>query len=252
MRGRQAAAYDRGMRVFLAGASGVIGHRIIRLLQIDGHEVAGLTRSQDKAAWLAELGVEPVVCDVFDAQALTDAVVAFEPGAVIHELTDLPDDPRDIEAFRARHARIRVEGTHNVLSAARAAGARRVLTQSVAWPMPAGAGADAVAELERATLAYGGVVLRYGQFYGPGTYYPDRLPTDPRIEIERAAEATVAALYEDSGILLVTDDGTTRVDAAAAVHADGTATTGTETSGAETTGTETTGTETTGTADKEH
>jgi hypothetical protein len=118
--------------------------------------------------------------------------------------------------------------------------------------MPDGPGQAAVAELERSVLAYGGVVLRYGQFYGPGTYYPDRLPTDPRIEIERAAEATVAALYEDSGILLVTDDGTTRVDAAAAVHADGTATTGTETSGAETTGTETTGTETTGTADKEH
>lgn len=206
--------------MFLAGASGVIGPRLIRLLRIGGHEVAGLTRSAEKAAWLAELGAEPVACDVFDAQALTDAVVSYEPGAVIHELTDLPDDARDIEAFRERHARIRVEGTHNLLAAARAAGVGRVLAQSVAWPMPPGVGADSVAELERATLEYGGVVLRYGQFYGPGTYYTDRVPGEPRIEIERAAEATVDALYEPTGVLVLTDDGTVRADAAAQAVAD--------------------------------
>ncbi|MRH28402.1 NAD-dependent epimerase/dehydratase family protein [Microbacterium sp. SYP-A9085] len=202
------------MRVFLAGASGVIGSRLIPLLLIDGHTVAGLTRTEAKAAWLAELGAEPVVCDVYDTDALTDAVVRFEPGVVIHELTDLPDDPAKIAAFRERHTRIRIEGTHNLIAAARAASTPRLLAQSVAWPMPDGPGQAAVAELERSVLAYGGVVLRYGQFYGPGTFHPTTPPGKPQVHIQRAAEETAAALHEPSGILVITDDGTTRLDAA--------------------------------------
>ncbi len=198
--------------MFLAGASGVIGSRLIPLLRLAGHEVAGLTRTEGKAAWLAELGAEPVVCDVFDKDALTDAVVSFEPGAIIHELTDLPDDPRMIAEFRERHARVRIEGTRNLLAAARAALVPRVLAQSVAWAMEPGIGRDAVDELERAVLAYGGVVLRYGQFYGPGTFYPDRLPDRPRVHIDRAAEATVDALREPTGVLVITDDGSVRVE----------------------------------------
>jgi len=182
------------MRVFLAGASGVIGSRLIPLLLIDGHTVAGLTRTEAKAAWLAELGAEPVVCDVYDTDALTDAVVRFEPGVVIHELTDLPDDPAKIAAFRERHTRIRIEGTHNLIAAARAASTPRLLAQSVAWPMPDGPGQAAVAELERSVLAYGGVVLRYGQFYGPGTYYEDEPPEEPRIHIDTAARRAFEAI----------------------------------------------------------
>jgi hypothetical protein len=138
-------------------------------------------------------------------------MVAFEPNLVIHELTDLPDDPGKIAEFRERHARIRTEGTHNLIAAARAASAARFLAQSVAWPMAPGPARESTTELERATLAFGGVVLRYGQFYGEGTFHPDALPEGPRVQIDRAAEATVAALHEDTGILEITDEGTRRV-----------------------------------------
>ncbi len=201
------------MRVFLAGASGVIGRRLVPLLRIAGHDVAGLTRSAQNAALIDELGASPIVCDVYDAAALSAAVAQYQPDVVLHELTDLPDDATQIEAFRERHARIRIEGTHNLLAAARAAAAARVLAQSVAWPMPAGPARDAVAELERSVLAARGVVLRYGQFYGEGTYYPETIPGEPRIQVDRAAEATVAALGEATGVLELTDDGTRRIPA---------------------------------------
>jgi nucleoside-diphosphate-sugar epimerase len=202
------------MRVFLAGASGVIGTRLISLLRQNGHTVAGLTRTPAKAAMLNELGAQPVVCDVFDAAALTRAVVDAAPDIVIHELTDLPDDPAKIADFRERHARIRIEGTHNLVAAAREAAVARLLAQSVAWPMAPGPGQVAVDELERSVLAYGGVVLRYGQFYGPGTFHVDEPPAGPRVEIQRAAEATVAALHEPTGVLVITDEGAVRADAA--------------------------------------
>ncbi|QAY59586.1 NAD-dependent epimerase/dehydratase family protein [Microbacterium protaetiae] len=201
------------MRVFLAGASGVIGRRLVPLLRIAGHEVAGLTRSPQNAALIDELGATSVVCDVYDADALAAALAGYQPDLVLHELTDLPDDPAQIEDFRERHARIRIEGTHNLLAAARAAGTTRVLAQSVAWPMPAGPAHDSVAELERSVLAAGGVVLRYGQFYGEGTYHADTIPSAPRIQIDRAAEATVDALDEATGVLELTDDGIRRVAA---------------------------------------
>jgi len=204
------------MRVFLAGATGVIGSRLIPLLRQGGHTVAGLTRTPAKAALLTELGAEPVVCDVYDAAALTRAVVDAAPDVVIHELTDLPDDPAKVADFRERHARIRIEGTHNLVAAARAAAVPRLLAQSVAWPMVPGPGQAAVDELERSVLAYGGVVLRYGQFYGPGTFHADEPPAGPRVEIQRAAEATVAALLEPTGVLVITDDGTVRADDTAA------------------------------------
>lgn len=79
------------MRVFLAGASGVIGVRLVPLMVADGHEVAGMTRSPAKADELRELGCEPVVCDVFDAAALERSVTEFAPDAVMDQLTDLPD-----------------------------------------------------------------------------------------------------------------------------------------------------------------
>ncbi|WEG08853.1 NAD-dependent epimerase/dehydratase family protein [Microbacterium horticulturae] len=201
------------MRIFLAGASGVIGRRLVPLLRVAGHEVAGLTRTRENAAVIEELGASPVVCDVYDAAALTRAVAEFQPDVMLHELTDLPDDAAQIEEFRERHARIRIEGTHNLLAAARAAATQRVLAQSVAWPMPAGPGHDSVAELERSVLAARGVVLRYGQFYGEGTYHPDTVPAEPRIQIDRAAEQTVDALTEPAGVLELTDEGTRRLAA---------------------------------------
>jgi len=193
------------MRIFLAGASGVIGVRLIPLLVRDGHEVAGMTRSPGKTAALRELGAEPVVCDVFDAGALAKAVTAFGPELVMHQLTDLPDQVERIREFAAGNNRIRTEGTRNLLAAAAQAGATRFLAQSIAWIPPAGG--EAVAEHERLVLAAGGVVIRYGTFYGPGTYSgADRVPPPPRIQVDEAARRTVALLTAPSGVVVVTDD----------------------------------------------
>ena len=181
------------MRVFLAGASGVIGLRLVPLLVAAGHQVAGMTRTPAKAEQLRALGAAPVVCDVYDAAALTGAVEAFGPEIVIHQLTDLPDDVARIGDFGERNSRIRVEGTRNLLAAAAAAGAERVFAQSIAWRLPPGRGA-AIADFEAQVLAAGGVVLRYGQFYGPGTFYEDAPPPPPRVEIDEAARATVRLL----------------------------------------------------------
>jgi uncharacterized protein YbjT (DUF2867 family) len=192
------------MRIFLAGATGVIGMRLLPLLLARGHRVAGMTRSPQKADTIRELGAEPIICDVFDAAALENAVVSFRPDAVLHELTDLPDDEASIPAFGAANARIRREGTRNLLAAARAAGAGRFFAQSVAWPLAGDAG-TAAEELERSVLAAGGVVLRYGQFYGPGTYYEQAPPPPPRVHVDEAARRTVEALDAPSGVLEVVE-----------------------------------------------
>jgi uncharacterized protein YbjT (DUF2867 family) len=191
------------MRVFVAGASGVIGVRLVPLLVAAGHEVAGMTRSPAKVELLRGLGAEPVVCDAFDAAALCEAVVAFQPEAVVNELTDLPDEP---VATSEANARMRREGTRNLLAAAEAARASRFVAQSIAWRLPGDAGA-AVAELERLVLAADGVVLRYGRLYGPGTYYEAEKPEPPRVHVDDAARRTVPALCAPSEILEVTDAG---------------------------------------------
>jgi nucleoside-diphosphate-sugar epimerase len=192
------------VRVFLAGASGVIGIRLTALLTAAGHDVAGMTRSPEKAAAISALGATPVVCDVFDTPALTTAIVEFRPEVVLHELTDLPDDVARISEFGASNARIRREGTRNLLAAAHAAGVSRFLAQSIAWEIPGDAGL-ATADLESAVLAAGGVVLRYGQFYGPGTYHEADVPNEPRIEIDEAAIRTVAALEAPTGIVVIAE-----------------------------------------------
>lgn len=193
------------MRIFVAGASGVIGSRLVPMAVAAGHVVAGMSRSSSRASALVALGATPVVCDVFDAAALMAAVTEFAPDTVVHQLTDLPDEAARIPMHAEANNRIRREGTANLIAAARAAGASRFLAQSVAWDL-AGGGAAAVEELERAVLAIGGVVLRYGRFYGPGTYYPAALPPRPRIHVDEAARRTVAALDAPSGVLVVADD----------------------------------------------
>jgi nucleoside-diphosphate-sugar epimerase len=192
--------------VFIVGASGVIGARLVPLLAAAGHTVAGMTRSPGKAGLLAELGAEPVVCDVFDAGALTRAVTGFAPDVVMHQLTDLPDDLAELAAFAVRNGRIRGEGTRNLLAAAAAAGARRVVAQSISWELPTPAGRAGIAAHERAVLRAGGVVIRYGQFYGPGTYYQDAPPDPPRVHVDAAARQTLPALDAPPGITIVADD----------------------------------------------
>lgn len=193
------------MRVFLAGATGVIGVRLIPLLISAGHQVAGMTRSAARVERLRALGAVPVVCDVYDRDAVMKAVRDFRTECVLNELTDLPDDSSRIPETAPRNARIRREGNRNLLAAAKAAGVGRVLAQSVAWELP-GEGGEAVRELEQSVLAAGGIVLRYGQFYGPGTYYEGRLPPPPRVQIDTAAARTVEALDAPGGVITIVDE----------------------------------------------
>jgi nucleoside-diphosphate-sugar epimerase len=192
------------MRIFVAGASGAIGVQLLPILVADGHAVAGTTRSPAKAERIAELGAEPVVCDVYEATGLTEAVTTFRADAVIHELTDLPSDPAGIAEAAPVNNRLRREGTRNLLDAARAAGASRFLAQSVAFELSGDSGA-AIAEHEAAVLDAGGVVLRYGYFYGPGTYHEHDKAPPPSIHVADAARQTADALEAPSGILTVVD-----------------------------------------------
>ena len=187
------------MRVFLAGATGVIGRRLLPHLLEAGHDVTAMTRREDRAVALREAGAVPVVCDVFDADGLRGAVERAQPEVVVHELTDLPPalDPRKLEEQAAGNDRIRTEGTRNLVAAAVAAGARRIVAQSIAFAYPpTGAGlkheddplwddapwpwkrsVEALHELEDAvtrTEGIEGLVLRYGFFYGPGSSYGKR------------------------------------------------------------------------------
>ena len=192
------------MRIFLAGASGVIGRNLLPLLVEAGHEVVGMTRSVEKVAMLEELGAEPVVCDVFDAAGLSSAVAAAQPVMVMHQLTDLPDDMKRLALYMRRNNRIRTEGTRNLIAAAQAAGAPRLVAQSIAFKAP-GAGRS-VAEHERMVLDAGGVVLRYGWLYGPGTYSRSRrMVPPPRIHIEQAARRTVELLDAPSGAIVISE-----------------------------------------------
>ncbi len=182
------------MRVFVAGASGAIGRPLLRHLCAAGHEVTGMTRRQERAEAIRAAGASAVVCDAFDAEALREAVISAAPEAVVHALTALPHRYDLKSDYLAATDRIRVEGTRNLLAAARAAGARRVVAESIAFayrpeggwvkdeeaplflqaPGKFGAAFAAVAELERQVLegeGFEGLALRFGWLYGPGTYY---------------------------------------------------------------------------------
>jgi nucleoside-diphosphate-sugar epimerase len=192
------------MRIFIAGASGVIGSRVVPLLVARGDVVAGMTRSSENTTMLRALGAEPVVCDVYAVDALASAVSAFEPELVMHQLTDLPDDMKRLPLYVKRNNRIRTEGTRNLVAAARAADATRMLAQSIAF-RPPGVGRS-VAEHERMVLDVGGVVLRYGWLYGPGTYSPEgRLVPQPRIHIDEAARRTVELLDAPAGVVVIAE-----------------------------------------------
>jgi nucleoside-diphosphate-sugar epimerase len=203
-------------KLFLAGATGVIGKRLVPLLLQRGWHVVGTTRSSEKAKALAAAGAEPVVVDVFDAHALQRAVAHAQPAVVLHELTDLPSslDPAHMADGIARNARIRSEGTANLVAAALAARVPRMVAQSIAWAyapqsralreedpldlQAAGTRAISVrgvAELERRVLGSPplvGVVLRYGRLYGPGT--GAEVAAAPSVHIDAAAWATVLAV----------------------------------------------------------
>jgi nucleoside-diphosphate-sugar epimerase len=217
------------MKIFLAGAGGVIGRRLTPLLHAAGHTIVGTTRAADKADALRALGAEPVVVDVFDARSLAGAVKSANPDVVIHQLTDLafaPGTPQYEEGL-ARNARLRIEGTRNLVAAARAANVKRMVAQSVAFAYARGDGArvegdllnlradgvagksaEAVAALEEAVLTIPeGIVLRYAFFYGPGTWSPKGPTRQPSVHIDAAAKATVLALTKGArGIYNIAED----------------------------------------------
>lgn len=217
------------MRIFLAGAAGAIGRRLTPLLVLMGHEVVGTTRARDKAGMIEAMVAQPCVVDVFDADALTAAVIAARPDVVIHQLTDLANAPGTpgYEESQKRNIRLRREGTRNLVNAARAAHAKRVVAQSVAFAYVRGgaprhesdpldvnapgiraetvAGVMALEDAVLNTPPLEGVVLRYGYFYGPGTWY-EKPPTPPSIHIDAAAHATLLALDAPPGIYNIAED----------------------------------------------
>jgi 2-alkyl-3-oxoalkanoate reductase len=182
------------MKVFVAGASGAIGRPLVRQLVVAGHEVTGMTRREPAAEEIRGAGASAAVCDVFDAEALSEAVAAAAPEAVVHALTALPAKFNPRSDYLAPTNRVRTEGTRNLVAAAHAAGARRLIAEGVAFfyepegdwvkdeeaPLmhnPDGrfaAGLAALVDLEGQVLGtegLEGVVLRCGWLYGPGTYY---------------------------------------------------------------------------------
>ena len=204
-------------RIFLAGAAGAIGMRMLPLLREAGHRVVGTTRSAAKAETLRAQGVEAVLVDVFDAEALSHAVKAARPDVVIHQLTDLPKnlEPSLMGQAISRNARIRSDGTRNLVGAAKAAGARRLVAQSIGWayapgpephaesdPLDAEAEGDrgitmrgviALEELVLRSPPLDGIVLRYGQLYGPGTHSAVPSKVSP-VHVDAAAYAAVLAI----------------------------------------------------------
>jgi nucleoside-diphosphate-sugar epimerase len=215
------------VRLFLAGASGAIGRRLVPLLVRDGHEVTGTTRSADAAKELELAGVTPAVLDVFDPEAVAAAMLAARPDVVIHQLTDLPRDETRIGAALQANARVRAEGTRNLLAAAQAASVRRFIVQSIAFAYAPGAEPrsetdrfdlvdPARAETVRGALdmeqqvlgnpAVDAVVLRYGLLYGPGTWseHPRRRPG---LHVDAAAHAALLALTRGApGVYNIADD----------------------------------------------
>jgi len=231
------------MRVFVAGATGAIGSRAVRLFIERGHDVVGTSRSHERAERLRAQGAEPVVLDLLDRGAVHDAVAAARPDAIVHEATALAglSDAKHFDRAFAATNRLRTEGTDALLAAARAAGVRRFVAQSFGgWPYAREGGSvkteddpldprpatrmretlAAIRHVERAAVEAGGVALRYGGFYGS--------PDDAQIEMVRkrrfpivgdgdgvwsfvhlddAAMATVLAAEQGTtGILNIVDD----------------------------------------------
>jgi nucleoside-diphosphate-sugar epimerase len=228
------------MRVFLAGASGAIGRRLVPLLLRAGHEVTGTTRSVENGRELARAGVTPAVLDVFDAPAVADAVRTARPEVLIHQLTDLPRefDEAQIAASYSKNARIRIEGTRNLVAAAQTASVRRFIVQSIAFayapggephpesdPLNLADPARAVtvkgaADMESQVLAcpaVGPIVLRYGLLYGPGTW-TETASRRPGLHVDAAAQAALLGIVRGApGIYnIADDDGAVSIDKARA------------------------------------
>jgi len=217
-------------RVFVAGASGVIGRALVPILVAAGHEVTAMTRFPERGPALTALGATPAIVDAFDRPRLSEAVQLSRAEVVIHQLSDLttpPGVPLGPEVLE-RNARLREEGTANLVEAVAAAGAGRIVAQSLAWlyapgPQPhdemdplraldpdgGPASLRGVLVLERLVLEdprFTGIVLRYGRLYGPDTW--DATPPEPpTVAVAAAARAAALAVDRgDAGVYNVVDD----------------------------------------------
>jgi nucleoside-diphosphate-sugar epimerase len=214
------------MRIFLAGGTGVLGTRLIPELIAAGHQVTATTRRADRTGLLARLGAAPAIIDVYDADLLTSVVAEAAPDLILHELTDLSEYDTDA------NARLRREGTANLVAAAQAAGTGRIVVQSIAWifpdadtpateddPIIPGTAVDTMENLAR-RLPHP-TILRYGMLYGPSTWYAPggrianlvsagQLPATPAItcfiHIDDAVTATIQALHWPDGTYHIVDD----------------------------------------------
>jgi len=217
------------VRIFLAGATGVIGLRLAVLLRDAKHKVTGTTRTPAKGPMLRALDISPIVVDVFESGALVRAVATVRPDVIIHQLTDLPSAPGTpgYPAAQEANRRLRIEGTRNLMQAAKMAGVPRVIAQSIAFVYAPGEGAhgeddklDVAAEgvrqltvqgivaLEREVLqapGIAGVALRYGFFYGPGTWY-DAPSKPPSVHVDAAAYAALLAVSRGAGVYNIAED----------------------------------------------
>ncbi|WP_373380055.1 NAD-dependent epimerase/dehydratase family protein [Cupriavidus nantongensis] len=235
------------MKIFVAGATGAIGLPLVRVLRALGHDVTGMTRASKGADRLRELGARVSFADAFDSQAVRDAIREASPDVVIDQLTWLPANPADIIKSMPDDTRLHREGGGNLLAAAEALGVQRYIAQSRGFYLaaPPGQLADEAAALRcdapgeigdsaRTMAAYEnavmgaasleGVVLRYGFFYGPGTWYrPDGAIAEQArkremstigdgnavwsfVHIDDAVAATIASLTAEPGVYNVVDD----------------------------------------------
>lgn len=218
-------------RILLAGASGVLGRSLVPLLCDAGHSVIAITRTIEGKTRLQDLGIQTTMADVYDRPRLEEAVRAVDPEVVIHQLTDLPDSATELttEAL-IRNARIRREGTINLVNAARLVGIQRLIAQSIAWayapktppylesdPLDLSATGqraisvvEGVIPLERAVLSqhdFEGIVLRYGRFYGPGSWSNQPSGTSV-VHVEAAAYAAFLAVDRGrAGVYNIADTG---------------------------------------------
>jgi 2-alkyl-3-oxoalkanoate reductase len=234
------------MRIFVAGASGAVGVPVLRKLLDEGHQVTGLSNSDRGASRIREAGATPVQADIFDLEALRTALRQANAEVVIDELTSLPPNPGDLSKAAANDARVRLEGGGNLFRAAVETGVRRYMQQSSGFFLVAPEGKLADESSELAIHASPGVrasamtyvelerrvrsssmewvALRYGFFYGPGTWFwqdgayaemvrHQKFPVVDRgqavwsfVHVEDAAAATAAAIHAESGVYIITDD----------------------------------------------
>ncbi|RNB84870.1 NAD(P)-dependent oxidoreductase [Brevibacillus fluminis] len=223
------------MKIFVAGASGVVGRFLLPKLIQAGHEVIGMTRREEQGQAIEKLGAKAVITDVFDLEQIVNIISESKPNVVIHQLTSLS------EGSSAENARIRIEGTRNLVDAAKQANVQKIIAQSISWayepgiapaseevpldihaPMPRNTTINGIVALEETvTEIPKHVILRYGTLYGPATWYDNNGATAEKVRnhefratdgvtsfvhVEDAANAAFLALDWPTGTYNIVDD----------------------------------------------